>query len=60
MAMNEGPVADAIARCRPMLIWAAAFSGIVNLLYLVPTLYMLQVYDRYVPSGNGATWSLSA
>jgi ATP-binding cassette subfamily C protein len=38
-----------------MLACAALFSGIVNLLYLVPTLYMLQVYDRYVPSGNGAT-----
>jgi ATP-binding cassette subfamily C exporter for protease/lipase len=52
---RNGPVAVAVAACRPMLVWAAAFSGIVNLLYLVPTLYMLQVYDRYVPSGNGAT-----
>jgi PrtD family type I secretion system ABC transporter len=54
-AKRNGPVATAVAACRPMLVWAAAFSGVVNLLYLVPTIYMLQVYDRYVPSGNGAT-----
>lgn len=50
-----GPVAAALASCRPMLACAALLSGIVNLLYLLPTLYMLQIYDRYVPSGNGAT-----
>lgn len=53
--IGSKPVAAAVAACRPMLGWAAVFSGVVNLLYLVPTLYMLQVYDRYVPSGNGAT-----
>ena len=37
------------------MLCAAAFSALVNLLYLVPTLYMLQVYDRYVPSANGGT-----
>ncbi|QQV76956.1 type I secretion system permease/ATPase [Sphingomonas aliaeris] len=36
--------------------WAAAlFSGLVNLLYLAPSLFMLQVYDRVVPTRGGAT-----
>ena len=52
--VNE-PLAMARARCMPILLCAAAFSALVNLLYLVPTLYMLQVYDRYVPSANGGT-----
>ena len=34
--------------CRPHFVWAAVFSALVNLLYLTPTLYMMQVYDRVV------------
>lgn len=29
---------------------SALFSALVNILYIVPTLYMLQVYDRVVPT----------
>jgi len=36
-------------------MWAAGFSALLNLLYLAPTLYMLQVYDRVVPSRGGLT-----
>lgn len=52
---TDGPLAELRTRCAPILLCAAAFSALVNLLYLVPTLYMLQVYDRYVPSTNGGT-----
>jgi ATP-binding cassette subfamily C protein len=45
----------AIANCLPHLGWAAAFSAFINLLYLAPTLYMLQVYDRVIPTGSGPT-----
>jgi ATP-binding cassette subfamily C protein len=45
----------AIAKCLPHLGWAAAFSAFINLLYLAPTLYMLQVYDRVIPTGSGPT-----
>ncbi|CAN7432660.1 type I secretion system permease/ATPase [Caulobacter sp. LjRoot300] len=34
-----------------MLI-AAGFSALVNILYLAPTLYMLQIYDRVLPTGG--------
>ncbi len=34
---------------------AAGFSLLINILYLAPTLYMLQVYDRVVPTGGRAT-----
>lgn len=33
----------------------AAFSAVINLLLLVPSLYMLQVYDRVLASGNKTT-----
>jgi ATP-binding cassette subfamily C protein len=36
-------------------IWAALFSALANLLFLAPTLYMLQVYDRVVPTRGGGT-----
>ncbi|MBV9064552.1 MAG: type I secretion system permease/ATPase, partial [Methylobacteriaceae bacterium] len=33
----------------------ALFSGVINLLMLAGSLYMLQVYDRVIPSRNVAT-----
>lgn len=45
-----GGMRDALRQCRRHLIGAAAFSALVNLLYIAPTLYMLQVYDRVVPT----------
>ncbi|WP_404335016.1 type I secretion system permease/ATPase [Sphingomonas sp. MMS12-HWE2-04] len=40
----------ALALCRRHFVAAAGFSALVNLLYIVPTLYMLQVYDRVIPT----------
>ncbi|MET1083941.1 MAG: ATP-binding cassette domain-containing protein, partial [Burkholderiales bacterium] len=37
------------------MVFAAMFSGLVNVLYLVPSIFMLQVYDRVVPTRGGAT-----
>ena len=49
------PLADALKACRTHFIWGAVFSAMVNLLYLTPTLYMMQVYDRVVPTGGMTT-----
>jgi len=35
---------------RTYIIKAAIFSALVNILYIAPTIYMLQVYDRVVPT----------
>ncbi|MGZ2411234.1 ATP-binding cassette, subfamily C, type I secretion system permease/ATPase [Sphingomonas sp. F9_3S_D5_B_2] len=48
-------LADALSKCRGHFIAAACFSLLINILYLAPTLYMLQVYDRVVPTGGKAT-----
>ena len=48
-------IRDALAQCRRHFVAAAAFSFLINLLFLAPTLYMLQVYDRVVPTGSKMT-----
>lgn len=47
---------DAVAACREHFLLAAGLSALVNILYLAPTIYMMQVYDRVVPTGG--TWTL--
>ncbi|MFV0625038.1 type I secretion system permease/ATPase [Sphingomonas sp. ac-8] len=57
--MRRNPaVADAIGACRAHLVHAAVFSALLNLLYLAPSLYMLQVYDRVVPTRGAATLAM--
>lgn len=46
----QGAVGEALSRCRTHFIATAAFSALINLLYIAPTIYMLQVYDRVVPT----------
>jgi PrtD family type I secretion system ABC transporter len=45
----------ALSQCRPHFINAALFSFFINVLSLAPTLYMLQVYSRVVPTGGVMT-----
>src|SRR5438132_8038184 len=49
------PLADALESCRPHLVAAATFSFFMNLLFLAPAIYMLQVYDRVVATGGKTT-----
>jgi ATP-binding cassette subfamily C protein len=49
------PLLRAMAACRQYIMQAAVFSAFLNLLYLAPTLYMLQVYDRVVPTRGVVT-----
>jgi ATP-binding cassette subfamily C protein len=48
-------LADALRQCRQHFVAAAIFSLLINILYLAPTLYMLQVYDRVVPTAGKTT-----
>ena len=41
--------------CRGHIVLAALFSAGINLLYLAPSLFMMQVYDRVLNSGSEAT-----
>ena len=46
---------SALKACRDSFAYAAFFSLFVNLLLLVPAIYMLQVYDRVLSSGSVST-----
>jgi ATP-binding cassette, subfamily C, bacterial PrsD len=48
-------VSDAMARARRRVASVALFSGAINLLTLSGSIYMLQVYDRVLPSRSLAT-----
>lgn len=48
-------LSDTLRRCRRHLWAAGLFSGLVNILYLVPSIFMLQVYDRVVPTRGEVT-----
>ncbi len=52
---GKTPAAEALSLCRVHLGYALLFSALVNLAYLAPTLYMLQVYDRVIPSSSSTT-----
>ncbi len=52
---TSGGLRAALEACRDILVWAAIFSAGVNLLYLAPSLYMMQVYDRVLATGGLAT-----
>ena len=51
----DDPVAQALRESARRMIGVAVFSGVINILMLSGSLYMLQVYDRVIPSRNIAT-----
>ena len=55
--MSKHPtfLTDAFKAIRPGFATAIVFSFFINLLAFVGPLYMLQVYDRVIPSRNIAT-----
>jgi ATP-binding cassette subfamily C protein len=55
--INEA-MGRALSACRRHFGYALAFSALVNLLVIVPMLYMLQVYERVVPTRGATTLAL--
>ena len=56
--MTYTPKSDleqALLLCKGAFLSAAGFSMVINLLMLTPSLYMLQIYDRVVSTGNQST-----
>jgi len=45
-----GPVENSLRKCRTIFIGVGLFSGIINVLALTGSFYMLQVYDRVLTS----------
>ncbi|HWB50585.1 MAG TPA: type I secretion system permease/ATPase [Stellaceae bacterium] len=53
---NRRPeLSAALASCRLAFAGVALFSAVLNLLYLTGSFYMLEVYDRVLPSRSPAT-----
>jgi ATP-binding cassette subfamily C protein len=48
-------LAEALRRCRTAFFAVAVISGLINLLMLTAPLFMLQVYDRVLPSRSVPT-----
>jgi ATP-binding cassette, subfamily C, bacterial exporter for protease/lipase len=44
--------ASALKQCKRLLIAAGLFSGGVNLLFLASPIYLMQIYNRVIPSGS--------
>ena len=49
---SDDPVALGLRESARRMIGIAVFSGVINILMLSGSLYMLQVYDRVIPSRN--------
>lgn len=59
MRLTRNPEIDAALKlCRQHFMLAAAFSGFVSILYLAPSIYMLQVYDRVLSGGSKVTLAM--
>src|SRR5229473_1146456 len=54
-ASEDDPVSHGLRESARRMIGIAVFSGVINILMLSGSLYMLQVYDRVIPSRNIAT-----
>lgn len=48
----SGAVREALGQCRAHFYAIGIISALINILYLAPSIYMLQVYDRVLPTGG--------
>jgi ATP-binding cassette, subfamily C, bacterial exporter for protease/lipase len=56
--LPKNEIVQALLGYRRVFRNVGVFSMLINLLMLVPSLYMLQVYDRVLPSRNGTTLAM--
>ncbi len=54
-SIPDNEIANALLGFRATFRTVGVFSAVINLLMLAPSLYMLQVYDRVLPSRNEIT-----
>jgi PrtD family type I secretion system ABC transporter len=52
---TRSELAQALQRCRHAFVAVGVLSGLINILMLTAPLFMLQVYDRVLPSGSVPT-----
>lgn len=57
-AFMEGEIGRTLGRFKAAFWSVGFFSLVMNLMLLVPSLYMLQVYDRVLPSRNETTLAM--
>lgn len=53
--LQPNEIVNAVRQHRRAFWSLGCFTAVINILMLVPSLYMLQVYDRALASGNGMT-----
>ena len=59
-APATAPLFKALADYKSILISVGCFTALINVLMLVPSIYMLQVYDRVLGSRSEPTlWALT-
>src|SRR5688572_14061262 len=51
----KSELAGALAACRSAFIGTAVMSGILNILYLTGSFFMLEIYDRVIPGRSVPT-----
>ncbi|WP_100158715.1 type I secretion system permease/ATPase [Proteus columbae] len=52
---NNNEITNIIKERKKVFLSIGIFTALINILMLVPSIYMLQVYDRVLPSGNEMT-----
>ena len=52
---DKNEIAAALGQCKAAFLGVAVMSGLVNILYLTGSFFMLEVYDRVIPSRSVPT-----
>jgi len=55
VATQQSPMKAILSRCKAFVVYTALFSLVIDILMLVPPLYMLQIFDRVLTSRSNET-----